>query len=529
IANELGRATSRRSGLMAALRAAFGRATLDGAAGAKGRGKDAGGSAVTSRRPKPEGPCGDGTKADNVCTKDKQCCTGYCRKGMKNKDGKGRCRCIRRGKPCKPSQTCCGGVSCTEGICKRPAPSRPTVPTGKACVAASDTCAESTAACVEYELGTPAGTYCLLPNSSACSGDPVCESNKCASGACATSCTVCASGCPNTTVIDAFNAALPSDVISIAPGTWVEPELYINGANKDNLTFRRCGSTGVTSLTNTTATQFDAIIRLAGAYTLTLENLDFFTTSALNPYYSLILAEGVSVPYATCTLNASGCTFRDVTDTGDSYGAVALRDGTVATFTNCLFKGNYGADDGGAIRSTGDNDPVAGRNQLTIDGCVFEGNQAGNTVGDPGYNGGAIWMTKTNATVSGCTFSNNGAKGGGAICLADSTDVTVTESTFTGNRATDDYSGGAILLDSGGRGAANKAVNLTITGGATFTGNTTDIGGAAIAAWARNNTSVWSVTGATGTATGNTGGIGDCASSGDYGVTWTLAPNCAFP
>ena len=112
IAKLLGGATTRRRGLASALGAALGLA----AATATVAEASARFSPDRKRVAKPEGPCGNGSRKDNLCTKDKQCCTGYCQKGLKNKDGKGRCRCIRKGQPCKPSQTCCHG-GCNNGIC----------------------------------------------------------------------------------------------------------------------------------------------------------------------------------------------------------------------------------------------------------------------------------------------------------------------------------------------------------------------------------------------------------------------------
>ncbi|MGI9254322.1 MAG: hypothetical protein ACR2J8_11280, partial [Thermomicrobiales bacterium] len=58
IARALGGAVSRRSGLLAAL------AGLAGLAGA--------GGAAAKRKPVVEGPCGDRSRKDNICTKDSQ-------------------------------------------------------------------------------------------------------------------------------------------------------------------------------------------------------------------------------------------------------------------------------------------------------------------------------------------------------------------------------------------------------------------------------------------------------------------------
>ncbi len=111
IAKLLGGAATRRAGITAAVSAAFG---LGGRAGeAAGPG--------TAQRPKPEGPCGDRTRKDNACTKDSQCCTGYCKKGIRNKDGTGRCRCAPKKHSCTDKTVCCKRFSCIDGICQKAA------------------------------------------------------------------------------------------------------------------------------------------------------------------------------------------------------------------------------------------------------------------------------------------------------------------------------------------------------------------------------------------------------------------------
>ncbi|MGI9253548.1 MAG: hypothetical protein ACR2J8_07370, partial [Thermomicrobiales bacterium] len=104
----------------------------------------------------PAGPCGP-TGPDNKCKKDKDCCTGYCRLS-KSGDKAGRCRCIKINRKCKKGQTCCGSATCQNKVCTLPAP--------------------------------------------ACT--PI----------------VCPSGCPFTTVEDAYAASAAGSTIVIAPGTY---------------------------------------------------------------------------------------------------------------------------------------------------------------------------------------------------------------------------------------------------------------------------------------------------------------------
>ncbi|MGI9254713.1 MAG: NHL repeat-containing protein [Thermomicrobiales bacterium] len=109
IARLLGAAATRRQGIAAALGAVAG----VGALTAEGQ------PSMPKGGPWPAGPCGP-TGKDNRCTKNKQCCTGYCKIGKKGKTG--RCRCIKLGGGCKTGQLCCGTGTCVNGACAGSAP-----------------------------------------------------------------------------------------------------------------------------------------------------------------------------------------------------------------------------------------------------------------------------------------------------------------------------------------------------------------------------------------------------------------------
>ncbi|MFM9105367.1 MAG: hypothetical protein ACKOWF_01555 [Chloroflexota bacterium] len=253
----LGGATTRRAGVRAAVAGLLGfpstiAAGMSGpaadAAGGAGRrsGKDGG---SPGRAPKPEGPCGNGSRKDNVCTKDKQCCTGLChtKAGKHNTDGKGRCRCLRNGRPCTEDRNCCK-QSCVSGRCNGTLPPTPAVPTGQPC-ASTDTCVDPNASCTTYQHDLEAGTHCLLPRRALCSGDGQCVSSTCTDGVCApcgspacgVACNaiVCAT-CTHQTVQAAIAAAAPGAIIDIGAGTYSE-DLTI----AKDLTLRACGGTRV--------------------------------------------------------------------------------------------------------------------------------------------------------------------------------------------------------------------------------------------------------------------------------------------
>ncbi|MFM9108857.1 MAG: hypothetical protein ACKOWF_19400, partial [Chloroflexota bacterium] len=306
IARLLGAAASRRSGLKAALGASLGLALApdDGSAdrGKRRHGNHRAHETGGRRRGQPnaEGPC-----KENRCKRNGDCCTGFCliAKGEK----KGKCRCISVGQPCKKKQTCCGTLACKQGVCTSTVPVK--IDTGAAC-APGDICKNAVAACVAYETGTPAGTYCLyphgtpcgknevcatgacrngacgpagianggactpsdrcldanascttyaangpagtfclLPATTACAADEDCVSAFCAGNACAAKCTVCASGCDYDTISGAYAAASSGGEIGVAPGAYDETDAL--EIDKD-INIRRCGLEGTVAWTSST-------------------------------------------------------------------------------------------------------------------------------------------------------------------------------------------------------------------------------------------------------------------------------------
>jgi hypothetical protein len=120
--------------------------------------------------PKPAGPCKGTKRPDNICSKNGDCCTGICntKAGKKNKDGKGRCRCVNRGGACTASKNCCSRrgqqMTCNDGICGNPEPEPICVPLQGVCVPQVDTCCGG-------ECSTqlvPASTQPLAPAQTVC-------------------------------------------------------------------------------------------------------------------------------------------------------------------------------------------------------------------------------------------------------------------------------------------------------------------------------------------------------------------------
>ncbi len=490
-------ATTRRTGLRAALGALAGLTGLTGlAAGAasKGSGERANGKARgTGRRkgkgkPGAEGPCGNGSRTDNACTKDKQCCTGYCKKGLKNRDGQGRCRCIKRGKTCKSSQTCCGTATCTNGVCVA------LVPTGGACVAGADTCADAAAICQSYDSDDPAGTYCLLPTGATCAANNDCWSQECAGGTCAAVvCTVCDSGCQFSDLESAIAAPPADGRIKLAPGTWT------NTASSAQITqsmrIEACGGApGVIVLPSQYYT-FDP----RGAITFTVKNLEFGYVNATagmggqgtdaqsmptiniigctfhggTDYYSLY-------PYDFFTLNVSGCTM----ESGTVFAGANSADASTLTITDTIFSGPSGYSSSAVIDTEGDLD-------VTLTRCTISGGQE-----------------------SGVRHTINDT--------ASTATITIIDTLITGNVMTNSFGGGGIAIDAGNSGT----INLVIQGASSITGNTAPADrGSGISVVSNGGTVT--VTGASTTVSGNTPDP-QCVRSTDNGGTFSPVANCAY-
>ncbi|MDY4508463.1 MAG: right-handed parallel beta-helix repeat-containing protein [Candidatus Faecousia sp.] len=163
-------------------------------------------------------------------------------------------------------------------------------------------------------------------------------------------------------------------------------------------------------------------------------------------------------------LAAKDVTFTENHAGGDGGGIWARN----LSLTNCTFTGNTSVSHGGAVRHAADwNRP---EDVLRVDDCQFSDNKAGNETtkrsGGAIYSagagmglknttfrnnqatdaGGAVYRssnsTDCTSTVETCTFAENAATNGGALCV--STQADVKDSEFEKNRAT--Y-GGALYIN----------------------------------------------------------------------------------
>ncbi len=118
-----------------------------------------------------EGPCGNGSIKDNRCKRNRQCCTGFCRK-KKGKKPYGRCRCRKLNQGCTQDRNCCATagqpMTCVSGTCQATASC---VTAGGACEADATCCAGlvcEAGTCQTAEVCVPLGGACTTGGTACC-------------------------------------------------------------------------------------------------------------------------------------------------------------------------------------------------------------------------------------------------------------------------------------------------------------------------------------------------------------------------
>ncbi len=192
---------------------------------------------------------------------------------------------------------------------------------------------------------------------------------------------------------------------------------------------------------------------------------------------------------------------------GNGFGGGGLQhQGGDLVLSGCIFTNNSSTKSGGALSACGfRNLPISlplVNNTMTVTNCTFTNNSCSGSSG--GGNGGAIDffamnLSSSTVTVTGSSFSGNTATAGsGGAIINESTNLTVTKSTFLNNHA---LNGGAAY---GGGGATNINFCRLIGNTATSTGNGFASPGSSETFIGNNNW--WGVNSgpATGDATGST-------------------------
>lgn len=355
IARLLGSATTRRT-------------VLGAAAAALGAG-----SGAARARPRPEGPCGDGSRAANRCASDKECCTGICNRkaGKTNRDGAGRCRCLKRGTRCGEDRSCCGALVCLDGRC-----------------------------------------------------GPVPET-----------CDVCASGCAHDSVASAVAAAPAGAEIAIAPGTWIVPSLAITrsltlrACNKASGVILQEDPATTASMLAVESPADDVHLVVRGLTLQRIKNQSFPMVRTIGGgagKVALTLREtritGIADPnsiYAVNVYKADGVVMSSSIQTFGSgirvdYGSLRVTGSTFTNLSRALVI-RYGA-------------------QASVSGCTFE-DIFSNAISFYGPASGLTLMDSTFRTVGDIDFTQGGMLGAeldGVITIGGTIDVNGTLASYGG-------------------------------------------------------------------------------------------------
>jgi hypothetical protein len=127
------------------------------------------------------------------------------------------------------------------------------------------------------------------------------------------------------------------------------------------------------------------------------------------------------------------CTFRG--NSAYRGGGGIYNIGGILTLTGCVFSGNFSYFSGGGMRNH--------NSDVTLIDCQFNGNSVGATLG---WQGGGLYSENCDLILIHCTVSGHVGSGhGGGIC-GISSNLTITNSVFRGNRSTGGEQGGAIYL-----------------------------------------------------------------------------------
>lgn len=167
---------------------------------------------------------------------------------------------------------------------------------------------------------------------------------------------------------------------------------------------------------------------------------------------------------ARVTLGKNGSTVSSISsNNAPTGGAFYVKSGSKLTLNECTVNGNKATSKGGVIFATGSS------TECNINGGTISGNSA--PQGGVAYaeTSGKVIVSKNGAAVA--TISNNTAStNGGAFCISNGGDVTLSECAVNENKAT--TTGGAIYID----GSSSKLND----NGSSFASNTATSHGGAI-------------------------------------------------
>jgi predicted outer membrane repeat protein len=251
-------------------------------------------------------------------------------------------------------------------------------------------------------------------------------------------------GDPFCSIRNAMQAAVDTDEIVVAAGTYVELVDYLGKA----VTLRSVDGPEVTIIDAHSANTVVVCANGEGPDTV----LQGFTITG---GYSL-LGKGGGMYNHESSPTVINCAF--VGNTGPVIGGAMYNGDASPTVIDCTFTGNTASYGGGGMANEGLNNPSS----PTVIGCTFIGNTATND------GGGMANLAEAAPTLIACAFIDNVALGLGGGMFNAAGNLTVTNCTFSGNTATND--GGAMCNSRGYPAVTNCtfAGNSAATAGALY-------------------------------------------------------------
>ena len=201
--------------------------------------------------------------------------------------------------------------------------------------------------------------------------------------------------------------------------------------------------------------------------------------------------------------------------TGGAIGANGALDVDRCTFTANQAEGTAGAIRAHSDFNSGTNPELAYRDTFVLNNSTFTDNTS--------VVGGAIYSSnKTNVSFENLTFTNNSASRGGAALIKGGTTestISIVNSHFNQNKAVDkgvDNEGGGALWFN------DSTLTANISGGCTFTGNTSKLGGGAVVVGNGANATISDTTFTNNKANGGHGGAVYASTNSDLKVTGSI-------
>lgn len=188
-----------------------------------------------------------------------------------------------------------------------------------------------------------------------------------------------------------------------------------------------------------------------------------FTSNAANQIGGGLLNRGRSNPtLINCAFTGNYAeSGGGIYNTPDMPAPGMISEGSRPTLVNCTFDNNYALKNGGGMYNF--------RSDLTLTDCTFRRNHvigpySGSGRGSHTGGGGGVYNSNSSPVLTNCLFNENSAGDGGGICSVADSNVTLTNSTFNGNSASVRGGGLSNLEDNNLTLTNCRFINNTVTG-----------------------------------------------------------------